>query len=107
MNETDTVSPLRQRMIEDIAARKLDPHTQRSHIYSCKRFAVWLKRSPDTATADEVQLRTGPIGKVSNGSKPAVALHLHKTSHLKSKTPAPCQSHSRLSRSPRHRQRRS
>ena len=56
MSKTDTVSPLRQRMIEDMAARKLDPHTQRSHIYSCKRFAAWLKRSPDTATADEVRL---------------------------------------------------
>jgi site-specific recombinase XerD len=56
MSETNTVSPLRQRMIEDMAARKLNPHTQRSHIYSCKRFAAWLKRSPDTATADEVRL---------------------------------------------------
>jgi hypothetical protein len=32
-------------MIEDMAARKLNPHTQRSHVYSCKRFAAWLKRS--------------------------------------------------------------
>lgn len=56
MSETNTVSPLRQRMIEDMAARKLNPHTQRSHVYSCKRFAAWLKRSPDTATADEVRL---------------------------------------------------
>jgi site-specific recombinase XerD len=55
MSTTDTVSPLRQRMIEDMAARKLNPHTQRSHIYSCKRFAAWLKRSPDTATPDEVR----------------------------------------------------
>ena len=55
MTETNTVSPLRQRMIEDMAARKLNPHTQRSHIYSCKRFTAWLKRSPDTATADEVR----------------------------------------------------
>ena len=55
MSKTDTVSPLRQRMIEDMAARKLTPHTQRSHISSCKRFAAWLKRSPDTATADEVR----------------------------------------------------
>jgi hypothetical protein len=30
MSETNTVSPLRQRMIEDMAARKLSPHTQRS-----------------------------------------------------------------------------
>ena len=55
MSKTDTVSPLRQRMIEDMAARKLNPHTQRSQISSCKRFAAWLKRSPDTATPDEVR----------------------------------------------------
>ena len=55
MSETNTVSPLRQRMIEDMATRKLNPHTQRSHISSCKRFAAWLKRSPDTATPDEVR----------------------------------------------------
>ena len=40
MSGTNTVSPLRQRMIEDMAARKLDPHTQRSHISSCKRFTT-------------------------------------------------------------------
>jgi integrase/recombinase XerD len=55
MSETNTVSPLRQRMLEDMAARKLNPHTQRSHISSCKRFAAWLKRSPDTATPDDVR----------------------------------------------------
>src|SRR5215472_9498659 len=55
MSDTNRVSPLRQRMIEDMAARKLNPHTQRGHIYSCKRFAAWLKRSPDTATPDEVR----------------------------------------------------
>jgi integrase/recombinase XerD len=55
MSDTNTVSPLRQRMIEDMAARKLNPNTQRGHISSCKRFAAWLKRSPDTATPDEVR----------------------------------------------------
>jgi len=55
MSETNTVSPLRQRMIEDMAARKLNLNTQRGHIYSCKRFAAWLTRSPDTATPDEVR----------------------------------------------------
>ena len=48
MSESNTVSPLRQHMIEDMAARKLNPDTQRSHIYSCQRFAACLKRSPDT-----------------------------------------------------------
>jgi hypothetical protein len=55
MSDPKTVSPLRQRMIEDMAARKLNRHTQRGHISSCKRFAGWLKRSPDTATPDEVR----------------------------------------------------
>jgi hypothetical protein len=45
MTDTTTGSPLRQRMIQDMAARKLNRHTQRSHISSCKRFAAWLKRS--------------------------------------------------------------
>src|SRR5215510_7446413 len=36
-------------------ARKLGPHSQRSHISSCKRFAAFLKRSPDTATPDDVR----------------------------------------------------
>src|SRR5258708_34427280 len=56
MSETNTVSPLRQHMIEDMAARKPNPHTQRSHIQSRKRFAAWLKRSPDPATPDDVRL---------------------------------------------------
>ena len=34
-----TISPLRQRMVEDMNARQLGPHSQRSHIYSCERFA--------------------------------------------------------------------
>jgi integrase/recombinase XerD len=53
---TDAISPLRQRMIEDMVARKLGPQSQRSHIASCKRFATFLKRSPDTATPDDVRL---------------------------------------------------
>ena len=52
---TNTISPLRQRMIEDMTARKLCADTQRSHVYSCKRFAAFLKRPPDTATADDIR----------------------------------------------------
>jgi integrase/recombinase XerD len=55
MSTNTTVSPLRQRMIEDMIARKLGPASQRSHISSCKRFAAYLKRSPETATADDVR----------------------------------------------------
>jgi integrase/recombinase XerD len=48
-------TPLREQMIADMSARNLNPHTQRSHVQSCKRFAAYLGRSPDTATADEVK----------------------------------------------------
>ena len=52
---TEVVSALRQRMIEDMNARKLGAHSQRSHIYSCKRLAAFLKRSPDTATREDLR----------------------------------------------------
>src|SRR6201989_1642324 len=52
---TEVVSPLRQRMIEDMNARKLGANSRRSHIHSCRRFAAFLKRSPDTATPDDVR----------------------------------------------------
>jgi len=51
----DVVIPLRQRMIEDMTARKLCAGTQRFHIRSCERFAAFLQRSPDTATAEDIR----------------------------------------------------
>jgi integrase/recombinase XerD len=53
---TVAITPLRQRMIEDMNARKLGTHSQRSHIYSCKRFAAFLNRSPKTATCEDIRL---------------------------------------------------
>src|SRR6202049_1382871 len=52
---TVTISPLRPRMSEDRNARELCAGTQRGHIRSCKRFAAFLKRSPDTATAEDIR----------------------------------------------------
>ena len=52
---TKSITPLRQRMIEDMNARKLCAGTQRGHIRSCKRFAAFLKRSPDTATLEDIR----------------------------------------------------
>jgi hypothetical protein len=52
---TDAVSPLRQRMIEDMNARKLCAGTQRGHIRSCKRFAAFSSvplRRPHMRTSD-------------------------------------------------------
>ena len=47
-------APAHDRGHED--SRKLGAHTQRSHIYSCKRFAAFLERSPDTATLEDIRL---------------------------------------------------
>ena len=55
MTNPTIVSELRQRMLEDMASRQLARGTQIGHIRACKRFAVWLKRSPETATVDEVR----------------------------------------------------
>src|SRR5215472_6980912 len=52
---TEAITPLRQRMIEDMNARKLCAGTQRGHILACKRFAAFLKRSPDTAIRDDIR----------------------------------------------------
>ena len=50
------VSALQARMIEDMTARGLQTKTQTAHIRSCRRFAKWLGRSPDTATPEDVRL---------------------------------------------------
>ena len=52
---TKAITPLRQRMIEDMNARKLCAGTQRGHIRACKRFAAFLKRSPETATCEDIR----------------------------------------------------
>ena len=52
---TRSISPLRQRMIEDMNARQLSAGTQRGHIRSCRRFAAFLERSPDTASSEDIR----------------------------------------------------
>src|SRR5271166_3741791 len=52
---TEAITPLRQRMIEDMNSRKLCAHTQRGHIHSCKRLAAFLKRSPETVTCEDLR----------------------------------------------------
>ena len=53
---TKTVSPLRNRMIEDMSLRNFAPRTQEHYIRSCKKLAAFLRRSPDTATAEDIRL---------------------------------------------------
>ena len=40
---TCSISPLRQRMIEDMSARKLSTGTQKGHLRACRRFAAFQK----------------------------------------------------------------
>ena len=50
-----SISPLRQRMIEDMTMRKLSPKTQSGYIRAVRKLAQFLGRSPDTATAEELR----------------------------------------------------
>jgi integrase/recombinase XerD len=47
------ISPLRQRMLEDMSLRRFTPDTQRDYIRCVKKLAAFLGRSPDTATAED------------------------------------------------------
>ena len=49
------ISPLRQRMIEDMTIRKLAPKTQHDYVQRVKNFAAFLGRSPDTASFEDVR----------------------------------------------------
>jgi integrase/recombinase XerD len=69
MNDsTQEISPLRQRMLEDMRLRKLAPQTQASYIRSVLRLAKYLRRAPDTATVED--LRNFQLQLVDRGTSP-------------------------------------
>ncbi len=49
------VSPLRQRMLDDMAMRSMRARTQHDYVRHVRAFAAFLGRSPDTATAEDVR----------------------------------------------------
>jgi integrase/recombinase XerD len=49
------ISPLRQRMIEDMTIRKLAPKTRHDYVQRVKNFAAFVGRSPDPATFEDVR----------------------------------------------------
>jgi integrase/recombinase XerD len=65
---TPRISPLRQRMIEDMRMRKLSVKTQSGYIRAVRHFAGWLQRSPDTASAED--LRRYQLHCVDRGVSP-------------------------------------
>jgi integrase/recombinase XerD len=69
MNSTmPAVSLLRQRMIEDMRMRKLNPHTQDGYIRAVRKFTNYLGHSPDTATVED--LRNFQLHLVDHGVSP-------------------------------------
>ena len=49
------ISPLRQRLIDDMNMRRFSRETQRNYIRDVGRFAAFLGRSPDTAKAEDIR----------------------------------------------------
>ena len=54
-HNTRPISPLRQRMLEDMMLRKLSPQTQAAYIRAVINLTRFLGRSPDTATPEDLR----------------------------------------------------
>jgi site-specific recombinase XerD len=67
-SSTQRISPLRRRMIDDMRMRKLEPRTQDAYIRAVRKLAAFLKRSPDTASVEE--LRSFQLHLVDTGTSP-------------------------------------
>jgi integrase len=52
---TQAISPLRQRMLDDMRMHKLEPKTQAAYVRAVRYLAGFLGRSPDTATAEDLR----------------------------------------------------
>jgi integrase/recombinase XerD len=59
---------LRQRMLDDMRMRKLEPKTQEAYIRAVRKLAAHLKRSPETATVED--LRNFQLHLVDTGTSP-------------------------------------
>src|SRR3546814_18368835 len=49
------ISPLRQRLIDDMTMRRFSKETQRNYLRDVGRFATWLGRSPHTPSAEDIR----------------------------------------------------
>jgi hypothetical protein len=75
------ISPLRQRMIEDMTVRNFGEKTRNDYIRRVKTFTTFLGRSPDTATAEDP---TGVRPPTMNGSvlRPHILARSSRSSSL-------------------------
>ena len=67
-SSTPGVTPLRQRMLDDMRMRKLEPKTQAGYVRAVRQLTVFLKRSPDSATIED--LRRFQLDMVDRGTSP-------------------------------------
>src|SRR5215510_3044169 len=65
---SQSISPLRRRMLEDMAMRGLRQETQRNYVRSVRSFAAFLRRPPDTATPEDI--RRFQVHQAENGVQP-------------------------------------
>ena len=65
---TQAITPLRQRMLDDMRMRKLRPKTQTDYIRAVRYFSAFVQRSPATATAED--LRRFQLHLVDRGISP-------------------------------------
>ncbi|HEX3639430.1 MAG TPA: tyrosine-type recombinase/integrase [Paraburkholderia sp.] len=65
---TQVISPLRQRMMDDMRMRRLAPKTQANYLRVVREFTIFLGRSPDTATVED--LRRYQLHLVDHGVSP-------------------------------------
>jgi integrase/recombinase XerD len=49
------ISPLRQRLIDDMTARRFSEATRKDYVRHVRSFAAFLGRSPDTATSEDLR----------------------------------------------------
>jgi len=50
-----TMTPLRQRLIDDMTIRNMSPSTIKIYVYAVAKFAAFHKRSPDKLTTEDVR----------------------------------------------------
>ena len=67
-SSTQAISPLRQRMIDDMRMRKLEPKTRASYVRAVGKLARFIERSPHTASAED--LRRFQLHLVACGTSP-------------------------------------
>ena len=70
---TKPISPLRQRMLEDMALRKLAPTTQSNYLRAVIKLTCFLGRSPDTASPED--LRRYQLHLVDTGTSSIMLNH--------------------------------